>query len=152
MGLDMYLNAKRYVSDYSPKDAELRTELDKLTPLTAGLQIREVTVETMYWRKANAIHKWFVDNVQNGVDDCGEYPVSVEQLRTLADLCEKVATDLSPELLPTAGGFFFGSTDYNEWYYADLLKTADRLNELLNDKNVVDGQYAIYDFVYTSSW
>ena len=24
------------------------------------------------WRKANAIHKWFVDNVQDGVDDCGD--------------------------------------------------------------------------------
>ena len=36
--------------------------------------------EVGYWRKANQIHKWFVDNVQDGVDDCGEYKVTKEQL------------------------------------------------------------------------
>jgi hypothetical protein len=152
MGLDMYLNAKRYVSEFSPKDTELRAELDKLTELTNGLRINEVTVEVMYWRKANAIHKWFVDNVQGGVDNCGEYRVSINQLRTLADLCQEVVTNKKPELLPTANGFFFGAVDYDEYYYADLMDTADRLNELLNDKNIVDGQYSTYDFVYQSSW
>ena len=44
--------------------------------------------EIIYWRKANAIHKWFVENVQEGVDDCGEYEVTVEQLTELRDLCK----------------------------------------------------------------
>ncbi len=44
----------------------------------------------MYWRKANHIHKWFVDNVQEGNDDCGTYDVSIEQLTELRDLCKKV--------------------------------------------------------------
>ena len=65
MGLDMYLNAKRYVSNYSEADAELRDELDKLEPL-AGMPIKEIVCEAMYWRKANAIHDWFVKNVQIG--------------------------------------------------------------------------------------
>ncbi len=28
-----------------------------------------------YWRKNNAVHKWFVDNLNNGEDDCQEYYV-----------------------------------------------------------------------------
>ena len=31
----------------------------------------ETHEEVGYWRKANAIHGWFVRNVQNGKDDCG---------------------------------------------------------------------------------
>lgn len=44
----------------------------------------------IYWRKANAIHNWFVANVQGGNDDCGRYDVDVEQLVVLHDLCRKV--------------------------------------------------------------
>lgn len=31
-----------------------------------------------YWRKANAIHAWFVKNVQGGVDNCQSHEVSKE--------------------------------------------------------------------------
>ena len=43
-----------------------------------------------YWRKANHIHKWFVDNVQNGVDECDTYEVTKEQLEDLLNVCRKV--------------------------------------------------------------
>lgn len=46
--------------------------------------------EIAYWRKANQIHKWFVDNVQGGEDDCGNYEVSEEQLRDLLAACVTV--------------------------------------------------------------
>lgn len=46
--------------------------------------------EIGYWRKANAIHLWFVKNVQEGDDNCGEYPVTKEKLQELRDLCQKV--------------------------------------------------------------
>ena len=42
------------------------------------------------WRKANQIHHWFVENVQDGQDDCGSYEVTKEQLETLLELCMKV--------------------------------------------------------------
>lgn len=44
-----------------------------------------------YWRKANAIHRWFVDNIQKGVDDC-EYhrEVRKEDLEELQEICKKV--------------------------------------------------------------
>ncbi len=43
-----------------------------------------------YWRKENHIHKWFVDNVQDGNDNCDMYIVSREQLEALRDVCKKV--------------------------------------------------------------
>ena len=135
-----------------------------------------------YWRKANQIHQWFVENVQNGKDDCDEHRVSRQRLQDLVDICKKVcdASKLIPgvigngytyekvgeemvqkpilesgqiiedprvarELLPTTDGFFFGSTDYNEYYLQDIEDTIKQLEPLLTEKS--DGH-----FYYQSSW
>ena len=46
-----------------------------------------------YWRKANAVHKWFVDHVQSGEDDCKIHgDVSKEYLLTLKDICSDILT------------------------------------------------------------
>lgn len=109
-------------------------------------------IEVMYWRKANAIHKWFVDNVQNGVDKCQPHNVTITQLKELKELCDRVLLESSisksaPErLLPTQSGFFFGSTDYDEHYFNDVQETASTLETILVniDEDTV--------FVYQSSW
>ena len=149
MGLDMYLTAKRYVSDYNDKDQALSTELMRHFPeLTQTQTIQEVSVRVGYWRKANAIHKWFVTNVQEGVDDCGNYPVSRATLTELRDICVRVRDwpgALAAEQLPTASGFFFGNTDYDEWYFRDVENTAKIIDEcLLLPKP--------WEFEYSSSW
>jgi len=150
MGLDMYLYAKRYVSSYSPGDKALREELDKLTEMTGGLEIQEVSCEAMYWRKANAIHDWFVKNVQEGVDNCASHYVPKDKLKQLLDLCKEVMANKGRacELLPTTSGFFFGSTDYDEYYFQDIESTVSRLEKLLNNPEIMD----YYDFQYQSSW
>ncbi len=43
-----------------------------------------------YWRKANAIHNWFVKNVQEGEDNCRDYDVSQEQMEDLLATVNKV--------------------------------------------------------------
>lgn len=105
----------------------------------------------MYWRKANQIHNWFVQNVQNGEDDCQAYRVSTEQLQELRDLCEEVLrkedTDFSQDKLPVTAGFFFGSTDYDEWYYGALEETVEALDKLLMNPSFKD-----LSFYYSSSW
>ena len=102
-----------------------------------------------YWRKANAIHRWFVVNVQNGVDDCDFYLVTKEQLETLLDLCKQVSKqpELAPELLPTQQGFFFGSIDYDEYYLDQIELTIQQIDEVLR---TVD--FDKYDVYYYSSW
>lgn len=46
--------------------------------------------EIAYWRKANSVHKWLVDNVQGGADDCGYYEVTKDKLEELFKTCNKV--------------------------------------------------------------
>jgi hypothetical protein len=107
-----------------------------------------VTVQVGYWRKENAIHKWFVDNVQDGEDNCAEYFVGREQLEELKELCEKVLADhsLAEELLPTQEGFFFGSTEFDEWYFTGLRDTVEIVKLCLSP------EYENWEFTYQSSW
>lgn len=112
------------------------------------------------WRKANHIHKWFVDNVQNGEDDCAIYEVTKEQLEELLDVCKEVINNsnlvngeyienfgVAEELLPTTEGFFFGSTQYDKWYIEDIKYTIEVVENLLN---TTDFENEI--IMYNSSW
>jgi hypothetical protein len=105
-------------------------------------------VKVGYWRKANAIHQWFVDNCQDGRDDCREYYVTREQLEELRKFCQMVLDNhaLAEEFLPTQSGFFFGGTEYDEWYFNDLKLTVEIIDRVL--VKVPDG----WDFAYGSSW
>lgn len=151
MGLDMYLKAERCISGWEhSKDRGL---YDKVVKMVGGKRLEElpsldVTINVAYWRKANAIHKWFVDNVQRGVDECQYEAVSREQLQSLVDLCKKVkAKELEAQVaLPTQSGFFFGGTAYDEWYEKDLDATITQIEDAL--QTYKDGWY----FKYHSSW
>ena len=50
--------------------------------------------EVGYWRNADAIHDWFIENVQKGNDDCKTYVVPRLKLQELKDTCEKVLKSL----------------------------------------------------------
>ena len=150
MGLDMYLIGKKYVSQYS--DKELHTKLNTLTKeMGFDFPANEIVLQAAYWRKANHIHKWFVDNVQEGVDNCGEYYVSHDTLEELVVTCEDVLKDHSKaeELLPTESGFFFGSTEYDEYYYEDIKNTIEMIKPLIDSKS---DRVQELSFYYHSSW
>jgi len=157
MGLDMYLYAKRQVSAYewekNPENQALTNLLGILdfAPSELHYPSVSVTLPIGYWRKANQIHNWFVQNVQDGQDDCRDYYVSREKLEELLSICEKVLEDksLAAELLPTSSGFFFGSTDYDEYYEMDLRETVILLTKILQDGRLNNSNV---DFLYTSSW
>ena len=147
MGLDMYLNAKRFL--WSAEDS-LVDRLSNEFPELDGAKIRSITAEVGYWRKANAIHKWFVDNVQEGTDDCGTYEVSNEKLKELLDLITKVLANKkqAPKLLPNTSGFFFGSMDYDKYYFEDLEYTKTLIEKLIKNEEKMRGWY----LEYHSSW
>jgi len=153
MGLDMYLYKKTYVKNWEfhkpgerheVKVSKGGKQLDK--SIINPEKVVYIIEDAGYWRKANAIHKWFVDNVQDGNDDCGSYCVSREQLENLLELVKQVLADHSKneELLPTESGFFFGNTDYCDSYYSDLNDTKSILTEALTE----NGE----EFEYHSSW
>lgn len=147
MGLDMYLSATRYLSEHVDEDKGV---VEKITGVITGLpgRLQNLIVSIGYWRKANAIHKWFVDNCQDGVDECQEAYVSKEKLQDLLDVCLQVQADPSKaaELLPTEGGFFFGGTDYDEWYIRDIQQTIEIIEKALAS---LDDHWSIS---YRSSW
>lgn len=160
MGLDMYLNRRTYVKNWDHmSDAEKHQITVKLNkkkhPYIKPKNISYITEEVGYWRKANHIHKWFVENVQNGVDECQESFPSFEQLKELLDLCEQVKKDpeKAGELLPTQSGFFFGGTEYDEWYMNDIDNTIKILKPLIKDaENKTEGIRWSPEFIYQSSW
>ena len=145
MGLDQYLYKETYVG-HDKKYEEALSGFHKL-----GMSVKLVTEEVAYWRKANHIHNWFVNNVQNGVDDCGTYDVSTGDLSELIKLCEGVLEKrddaFSKANLPTTSGFLFGSTEYDEYYYNDVEHTIGMLKPLVEAD--ADGWS---DFKYHSSW
>lgn len=121
--------------------------------------------ETMAsWRKANHIHKWFVDNVQDGNDNCGTYEVTKEQLEELLNICKRVVDEsnfielnehegyiedpsIAEELLPRTSGFFFGDIEYDKWYLEDIEHTIKVIEDVLKTIN-----FEKEIIMYSSSW
>lgn len=196
MGLDMYLWK---INNHAIKYKEYDVEIDQIKvsnpKLYAEMQpyiVKQGSAETFtweslfekigYWRKANQVHNWFVENAQSGYTDCGEYSeVDSEQLEELLAICQEVLkktvviiariqsgteTDtngrkkkiyssgkkiLNPEvpnrLLPTQDGFFFGGTDYDEYYIQDITDTVELLQRVLNETD-----FSTHSVYYSASW
>jgi len=148
MGLDMYLFANRHVWNFDEGvGARLSSEVGKILGLSNDIQLVQLRFEIGYWRKANHIHRWFVKNIQQDKDDCGFYDVYEHNLLSLKNDCEKVLADrdLASKILPTQAGFFFGSKDYDEWYYNSLKDTIEIIDRALELGNQ-------FLFQYHSSW
>lgn len=106
------------------------------------------STEVAYWRKFNGLHNYFVQEIQNGIDQCQYTEVSKEQLELLVELIEESIIDQCPvpQLEPTSG-FFFGSTDIDEYYWHDMRKTLKMLNEILKETDFEKEM-----IIYHSSW
>jgi len=162
MGLDQYLTAKKYVSkwDYSNdyRDKEVKQEFADLLPMdtpdiTRYGQFAGITIEypVGYWRKANAIHNFFVQEVGEAVDDCREMYVHRDVLVELRSRCSDVLKadnmeEMAQEVgLETVSGFFFGDTEYGEWYKEDLKLTVEICDFVL----ALPEEYSLH---YQASW
>lgn len=156
MGLDMHLTKNTYIGanyEHNKVSGTIQIEKDgKEIPIQFN-RVSTIIEEVGYWRKANQIHNWFVKNIQHNVDNCEEYFVSKEQLKTLLKICKQVLKnkELASELLPTTNGFFFGGTEYDEYYFKDIKHTISIL-ESLDLKNNKINSIIITSYYYSSSW
>ena len=163
MGLDMYLYAQKYVPSVNWSKGnpdEKNTEFDKLAELVNASELIDkscwpsayVKVEIAYWRKANAIHKYFVDVCADGKDECQDIYVEREELVELLNRCNRILenkdTQLAKELLPPQSGFFFGSTEIDEYYFEGLQRTQELLTKILNTIK----EDSDLEFIYCASW
>lgn len=101
-----------------------------------------------YFRKFNALHNYLCD-LDGGRDECQEILVSKEDLTDLLNILKTVDKnhDEAEELLPTQSGFFFGGTEYDNWYFDDV-KDAIEMCELF----LKHFDFENYDLVYQASW
>ena len=143
---------------------------------------KSIREEVAYWRKANHIHKWLVDRLQDGIDDCEYHREATEEdLEDLLDICDTILDDAvlvtgkvingyhlngdgteepilengriikNPEicekLLPCTSGFFFGSTEYDQWYIEDVRYTQQAIERILRETD-----FETQMIYYISSW
>jgi hypothetical protein len=184
MGLDMYLSKKHYIKNWKHTSDKFQVTVKlnkkKFSSINTS-KITSIEEEVAYWRKANHIHNWFVNECQDGIDDCREHYVEREKLKKLLAICKQIKNSailipgeiqngslykdgimipnivdgkvikdpsLAEELLPTTSGFFFGGTNYNEYY----LQTIDETIEILEEELTNTSSEYITDYYYSSSW
>ena len=107
-------------------------------------------VEDAYFRKVNFIYAFFQDDL---VDE--ECLVSADDIKELIDTCVEVLkhhkTDSDEGYnyamanLPTQGGFFFGSTKYDNWYWHDVedcLTQMRKLHKKLKEGDMVQWYFS----------
>lgn len=183
----MDLNRRRSVKNWSYETTPENKKEVKLTVGGKEVKLEEpkcIIENIMYWRKANQIHKFFIDECADGNDECNIIDVSCKHLEDLLDRCNKIikatklskgkvvngqkinnktgewediledgkvmnkeAIEIAKDLLPTQEGFFFGSTDYDQWYYEDILETKQMLDKLMSNDDWKEHYYE-----YEASW
>lgn len=86
----------------------------------------------IYFRKVNFVYRYFADKME---DECCF--VTRGEMEDIVDRCERVLNNEgeAEDLLPTMAGFFFGSTDYDDWYYKDVEDCKKQFSKMLKRFN-----------------
>ena len=103
-----------------------------------------------YFRKVNFLHLWVEENLNNGEStNCEFIEIPKDKLDEFIDSLRKVRNDnsLATELLPSCSRFFFGSTSYDEWYFADIDEALETFTKI---KNTTD--FNTQKILYYSWW
>lgn len=164
MGLDMYFYARKTTyKSFSKWDKPDRAnevnypeDLKTFSDYIYDRNFKSVQTETSYqigyFRKFNALHSYIVKTFANGIDNCQDiilYKEDVEQIKKVLDdvLNAHQQVEKAKELLPTQSGFFFGGTDYDEFYFEDVKDAADLMQSFL-----CNFDFENYQLVYQASW
>lgn len=140
-------------------------------------RISYIVEEVAYWRKFNALHAWFVGECAGGVDECQEIYVGKEKMGELLGILKQVKEKLDAsklvkkmekgfngkdheievyenseeieELFAPESGFFFGSTEIDEYYKSNVEETIEVIEGLLKEDEET-GSHG--DYYYRASW
>lgn len=164
MGLDMYLESHQKetydihneaisfmqkILEYRHRDSvEVFVDDDEWTKARDSVNalIDHKQEQVAYWRKANQIRGWFsrlLGEESNGV--C-KGKVSKGNVENLLGTCKQVLEDhsLTEKLLPVTEGFFFGSYEYDEYYFEQIKETVEICERVLKEFDF-NTNYLIYD-------
>jgi hypothetical protein len=100
--------------------------------------------EDVYFRKVNFVYAFFSNEMVN--ESCIVDKTRIGQLK---DACEDVLAHkgnvrYAQRVLPTQGGFFFGSTEYDDWYWHDVKDCLTKIKRLY--KSMEEGEFVLWDF------
>lgn len=125
MGLDMFLYREQHITTTDNKITykDYNTEEEQQVELQSDYEdgMYHATIKTCVadWRKANQIHKWFVDSIQEGKDDCGYYYVPFEHLQRLLDICKKIKKECPLVDGKVQNGYSFNENGEKVYDYED---------------------------------
>lgn len=120
-----------------------------------------------YFRKVNFLQGYFERKEGDDIN-CKYIPFTKEDFNVIMDSCLQImehvtyekdnteeepkitftpkAVELAKELLPVQGGFFYGSYEYDEYYFYDIKYVYDSLNKLKEeyDLNTDEFEYSCW--------
>lgn len=93
--------------------------------------------EVAYFRKVNFLLPYF-----GYEENCTHIEITKQQVEDIVGDCKKLLViqltetnekfvEKAQEIMPTERGFFFGSTEYDEWYVHDLKEVLEKFSKLL---------------------
>lgn len=85
-----------------------------------------------YFRKVNSIYGYFSDRLEDEMCVVTKSDI-VDIMNKATQVLSEHDEETSKGLLPTRGGFFFGNTDYGDWYYQDMINILNKFGKLLKD-------------------
>ena len=93
---------------------------------------RAKTKEIGYFRKVNFLIPFFENQLGCEIENLRKVKID-KDAEELLKRCSAVLDDHSraKELLPTQEGFFFGSTDYDDYYFEDVESVRDYVKDTL---------------------
>lgn len=110
----------------------IESRLERLEECVNDILESFVSREDMYYRKVNCLYAYFNDRLED--EQCLVTKADVEDI---IDRAKNVLLahdeETSAQLLPTQSGFFFGSTEYDEYYYDDIADVYKDFTKYLED-------------------
>ena len=142
MGLDIFFHKRTY-NQHNPNEP---ISIDE-----DGEKHYEEMPEIAYFRKVNFLMSFFdyyekCEDEGNMEGDCCYVPISEDEISALIDACSetikrrkeiekavKEGIDIDDLPLQPESGFFFGSTDYDEWFFEDVKEVKKKFKAILSD-------------------
>ncbi|HWY33556.1 MAG TPA: hypothetical protein VNX68_02850 [Nitrosopumilaceae archaeon] len=118
--VDKFKDSTKFIYDIPMEFCKYVTRETYKECLKEGSSKVSLEIRMGYWRKFNALHSWLVKNVQKDVDDCGDYIVEERHLKILDMELKRINKENVKEIMPTAEGFFFGGTEYDEYFWREV--------------------------------